>query len=36
MALPGRERVRRAFPTPRLIRDELRLFADFEEGRIEG
>ncbi len=31
MALLGKEKVRREFLTPRLLRDDLRLFADLEE-----
>jgi trehalose synthase len=34
MALLGKETVRREFLTPRLLRDDLRLFADLEDGRI--
>ena len=34
MALLGKEKVRREFLTPRLLRDDLRLFADLEEGKI--
>ena len=34
MALRGKEKVRREFLTPRLLRDDLRLFADLEEGKI--
>jgi len=34
MALLGKEKVRHDFLTPRLLRDDLRLFADLEEGRI--
>ena len=34
MALLGKEKVRREFLTPRLIRDDLRLFADLEAGKI--
>ena len=35
MALLGKEKVRREFLTPRLLRDDLRLFADLEEGKIK-
>jgi trehalose synthase len=31
MALRGKEKVRTEFLTPRLLRDDLRLFADLEE-----
>ena len=34
MALAGKEHVRREFPTPRLLRDDLRLFSDLRAGRI--
>ena len=34
MALLGKEKVRREFLTPRLLRDDLRLFADLLEGKI--
>ena len=34
MALRGKEKVRREFLTPRLLRDDLRLFADLESGTI--
>jgi trehalose synthase len=34
MALVGKEKVRREFLTPRLLRDDLRLFADLERGKI--
>jgi trehalose synthase len=34
MALLGKEKVRREFLTPRLLRDDLRLFADLEAGKI--
>jgi trehalose synthase len=34
MALLGKEKVRREFLTPRLLRDDLRLFADLMEGKI--
>lgn len=34
MALRGKEHVRREFLTPRLLRDDLRLFRDLEAGRI--
>ena len=36
MALLGKEKVRREFLTPRLLRDDLRLFADLQEGKIGG
>jgi len=36
MAQRGKEHVRRHFLTPRLVRDELRLFRDLLEGRIDG
>jgi trehalose synthase len=35
MALLGKEKVRRDFLTPRLLRDDLRLFADLEAGKIK-
>jgi hypothetical protein len=35
MALLGKERVRRDFLTPRLLRDELRLFSELLAGKIE-
>ncbi|MFA4964634.1 MAG: glycosyltransferase [Thermoleophilia bacterium] len=35
MALLGKEHVRREFLTPRLLRDELRLFSDLLAGKIE-
>jgi len=35
MALLGKEKVRREFLTPRLLRDDLRLFADLEEGKMK-
>ena len=35
MALLGKEHVRREFLTPRLLRDDLRLFSDLLDGRIE-
>ena len=35
MALKGKEYVRREFLTPRLLRDDLRLFADLRAGKIE-
>jgi trehalose synthase len=34
MALRGKERVRTHFLTPRLLRDDLRLFSDLLEGKI--
>jgi len=34
MALLGKEHVRREFLTPRLLRDDLRLFADLQAGKI--
>jgi trehalose synthase len=34
MALLGKEKVRREFLTPRLLRDDLRLFAELMEGKI--
>jgi trehalose synthase len=34
MALAGKEYVRREFLTPRLLRDDLRLFSDLRAGRI--
>ena len=34
MALRGKEKVRREFLTPRLLRDDLRLFADLMDGKI--
>jgi len=35
MALRGKEHVRREFLTPRLLRDDLRLFRDLREGKIQ-
>jgi len=35
MALLGKEKVRREFLTPRLLRDDLRLFADLLAGKIQ-
>ena len=35
MALLGKEKVRREFLTPRLLRDDLRLFSDLESGTIQ-
>jgi len=35
MALLGKEHVRREFLTPRLLRDDLRLFSDLKAGKIE-
>ena len=35
MALVGKEKVRREFLTPRLLRDDLRLFADLLAGKIQ-
>jgi trehalose synthase len=35
MALRGKEHVRREFLTPRLLRDDLRLFCDLMDGKIE-
>jgi trehalose synthase len=35
MALLGKEKVRHEFLTPRLLRDDLRLFADLMDGRME-
>ena len=36
MALAGKEYVRREFLTPRLLRDDLRLFRDLRAGKIAG
>jgi trehalose synthase len=36
MALAGKEYVRREFLTPRLLRDDLRLFRDLRTGKIAG
>jgi trehalose synthase len=36
MALKGKEHVRTHFLTPRLLRDDLRLFDDLLEGKIQG
>ena len=34
MALRGKEKVRRELLTPRLLRDDLRLFTDLQAGKI--
>jgi len=36
MALRGKEHVRAHFLTPRLLRDDLRLFNDLLDGKIGG